>query len=60
MKTNLLKFDVMVNGRYYHTMTYPHCSAFKLNLDKVYDYVVKRLPTLKGKKVELAFYNQVG
>ena len=54
----MLKFDVMVNGRYYHTMTYPHCPAFRLNLNKVYDYVVQRLPTLKGKQIELEFYNQ--
>lgn len=51
-----IRFDIMVNDRYYHTITILHKRFAFLDADMVKDEVIKRLPTLKNKdfKVVLA------
>lgn len=52
----IYKFDIMVNGRFYHTMRYEKKSPLPLNMKELYDYIVKRLPTLKQKEIDIYFH----
>lgn len=53
MKT--LVFDVMLNGRFIHTLRYKFCPAFPLEENELSDFVVSNLPTLRYKKFNIAF-----
>lgn len=52
----IYKFDIMVNGRFYHTMRYEKKSPFPLNMNELYDYIISKLPTLKNRKIQIHFY----
>ncbi len=39
------------NGRtFYHTVDYPHCELYKIDLEDVIKYVMEKLPTMKYRK----------
>lgn len=57
MKRSVWFVDVMVGERYYSTMRYKHCPAFKIDLKDVYEKVMEKHPSLKEKKdMELYIY----
>ena len=43
-----IKFDIMVNDRYYHTITILHKRFSFLDEDNVKEEIIRRLPTLKN------------
>ncbi len=52
-KRKVLFVDVMMGDRYIFTMRYNHCPAFKIDLQDVYNKVVERRPSLKGKRFDM-------
>lgn len=50
-----LVFDVMLDGRYVHTLRYRYCPLFPLDERELEEFVVRKLPTLKGKPFRIAF-----
>ncbi len=47
-----MKIDVMANnGRtFYHTIEYPHCELYRIDVEDVIKYVIQKLPTVKYRK----------
>ena len=48
-------FDIFLNDRFVFTLHYRHCEAFRLDLRDVYNEVVRKRPSLKGKEFEIAY-----
>lgn len=53
MKT--LVFDVMLDGRFIRTFRYKYNPAFVLEENELIDFVLSKIPTLKGKKFQIVF-----
>ena len=53
MKT--LTFDVMLDGRFVKTFKYRYNPAFVLEEHELCDFVLSKMPTLKGKKFQIVF-----
>ena len=50
-----IRFDIMVNDRYYHIITILHKRFAFLDSDTVRKEVLKRLPTLKNKDFKIVY-----
>ena len=53
MKTVI--FDVMLDGRFVNTSKYKYNPAFVLEEKELSDFVLSKMPTLKGKKFQIVF-----
>lgn len=53
MKTIFL--DIMLNGRYIRTLKYKFCPLFHINMDDLREYVVSKMPALKGLPFKIEF-----
>ena len=68
MMTTIIKYDVMLNERFYATMTsvipyklYENGGgeiAKEINLDDIEKDVIKRLPTLKNRNFKIELWRQ--
>ena len=68
MLTTRIKYDVMLNERFYATLTstipYKICEngggeiTKEINLDNIEKDVIKRLPTLRNKNFKIALWKQ--
>ena len=68
MLTTRIKYDVMLNERYYATLTsvipYKLCEngggeiAKEINFDDIEKDVIKRLPTLRNKNIKIELWKQ--
>lgn len=54
MKT--IYIDVMRNGFFVKTLPYKHHEVLRLDEEKLREFVLQKLPTLKGKEFDL-FYD---
>lgn len=50
-----LIFDVMLNGRFVCTLTYPYCPLFPVTQEELEEFVEKKRPTLRGKNYNIIF-----
>lgn len=48
-------FDVMLNGRFIRTLKYKYCALFPIDLEDLEKFVLKKIPTLKGKDFRIVF-----
>lgn len=55
-----MKFDIMCEGTYIHTMTYEYCRLLPIDITDLWNYVVGKLPTLRSKRMEIVIYGQHG
>lgn len=39
--------------RFFCTLQYPHLDCFKLDLQDLYDFVIKQKPSLEGEKIKI-------
>lgn len=46
-RKDYIVFDVMADGRFICTLKYPHCSLFKVDMDDMMAFAMKKRPTLK-------------
>ena len=53
--TTTLFIDVLCKGRYVFTLRYKHSRTSYLDVNDVYNAVLKKRPTLKGEHLELYF-----
>lgn len=53
MKTIFI--DVMHNGRFVMTLPYKHNPLFKIDIEDVFEKIIEKRPTLRGKHLELYF-----
>lgn len=53
MKT--LHIDIMLGERYVFTLHYKYCPIFKLDVQDVYNKVIEKRPSLKGKPFSMCF-----
>lgn len=58
MKT--LVFDVMLDGRFVHTFRYQYCPLFPIDEQELEKFVTDRLPTLKGKDLNIPMIAETG
>lgn len=56
MSEEYVKFDVMCNDRYICTMRYKP-RTFVFDVKEIEEYVISKLPTLKGKKFNIELYD---
>lgn len=56
MSEEYVKFDVMCNDRYICTMRYKP-RTFVFDVKEIEEYVISKLPTLKGKDFNIALYD---
>lgn len=54
MEKNLLKFDIMLGGRFFCTMTYRFCPAFAVTQEELEAFAEKHHPFLKHRKYTIA------
>lgn len=52
---SVLKFDVMLNDKFIKTLEYKYCPLFPIEEGELNKFVLKKLPTLKGKDFKIAF-----
>lgn len=50
-----LRIDVMLHGRYVHTLRYAPARGGRLSESELRRFVTDRLPSLRGKPFEIAF-----
>ena len=48
-------FDVMLNGRFICTLKYEYSPLFPIDIEELTKFVLKKIPTLKGKDFRIAF-----
>lgn len=51
----ILKFDVMLNGRFVHSFKYEYCPLFPIDSEELKAFVLKKMPTLKNKDFRIEF-----
>lgn len=47
--------DIFSDGRYVFTLRYNYPPLFRIDLNNVYEKVLEKRPTLKGRKLEMIF-----
>lgn len=52
---DILKLDVMQNGRFVCTLRMKYCPLFPIDMAEICEFVESKLPTLKGKQYNIAF-----
>ena len=55
LKMKTLVFDVMLDGRFIKTFRYQYHPIFPLGETELYDFVVSKLPSLRGKDFQICF-----
>ena len=56
MEKKIIKFDVMLDGYFVHTFRMEVHPVIPPSDKEIYNYVVERLPTLKGKDFKVYIY----
>ena len=47
--------DVMIGGRFIKTLPYKHHDILRLDEEKLREYVLSKMPTLRGKDFEIYY-----
>lgn len=55
MKEETITFNVMLNGYFVNMFKYSICPQHPISERSLYNFVVDRLPSLKGKRFEIRF-----